>query len=151
MQSNSPEKDVACSAGQNKMFNYVDNIIVLVCLISHFTTNLIMNVDFKFFFPLHSLWFQIICLFFVISKGAGKLIFEKVPPDDESILEYDCDILAPCASSYILSQRTIPKVSAKVICGAANNQLTSPVADCKLLEHQGSTYVVDFVANRMVP
>ncbi|KAG1653299.1 Leucine dehydrogenase [Nymphon striatum] len=83
------------------------------------------------------------------SKGAGKLILEKVQPDDESILEYDCDILAPCASSYIFSQRNIPKVSAKVICGATNNQLTTPVADCKLLEHQGSTYVVDFVANRM--
>lgn len=83
-------------------------------------------------------------------QNKGRLTLQKIYPGDESTLAHDCDILVPCGSSYILTEKTIPCITAKIICGAANNQLQSPIANCKMLESQGSTYVVDFVANRMV-
>jgi len=35
----------------------------------------------------------------------------------------DVDALAPCAVGGILNPQTIPNIKAKIICGAANNQL----------------------------
>ena len=68
---------------------------------------------------------------------------------DNSILFEDCDILAPCATGAIINQQTIPKIQAKIICGAANNQLLSSESDSLLLKEQGITYVPDFLVNRM--
>ncbi|PIK58032.1 putative glutamate dehydrogenase A-like [Apostichopus japonicus] len=48
----------------------------------------------------------------------------------------------------ILNPSTIPGIKAKIVCGAANNQLGCP-ADSELLSKLGITYVVDFLANRM--
>ncbi|MFQ5628614.1 MAG: Glu/Leu/Phe/Val dehydrogenase, partial [bacterium] len=68
---------------------------------------------------------------------------------DLSILETKCDILAPCATGAILSSRTIPKIQAKIICGAANNQLEDSERDDKALFEHGVLYVPDFLVNRM--
>jgi leucine dehydrogenase len=46
-----------------------------------------------------------------------------VPPAE--ILFADVDVLAPCALGNVLSSVTIPKIKAKVIAGAANNQLST--------------------------
>jgi hypothetical protein len=48
-----------------------------------------------------------------------------------------------------LNKATIPKISARIVCGAANNQLGCDT-DNELLADRGITYVVDFLANRMV-
>ncbi|CAM1300409.1 Uncharacterised protein g2702 [Pycnogonum litorale] len=87
--------------------------------------------------------------FYFFQQAHGRLNLNKVSNGDEAILSYDCDILAPCASSYVLTEGTIPNVKAKIICGAANNQLASPISDCQLLVQQGTSYVVDFLVNRM--
>jgi len=72
-----------------------------------------------------------------------------VEKSDTSILETECDILVPCATGAILDSNTIPKIKAKIICGAANNQLADPEKDDKTLMDKGTIYVPDFLTNRM--
>lgn len=72
-----------------------------------------------------------------------------VDKTDYSILFEDCDIIAPCATGAILNSETIPKIKAKVVCGAANNQLADPIADDKLIYQSNILYVPDFLTNRM--
>lgn len=74
---------------------------------------------------------------------------QAVARDDVSILEAECDILAPCATGAILNQRTIPNIKARIICGAANNQLEDSERDDRLLHERGILYVPDFLTNRM--
>lgn len=69
--------------------------------------------------------------------------------NDPSILYSECDVLAPCATGAILNSRTIPRIKAKIICGAANNQLEDPKRDDQALLERDILYVPDFVANRM--
>ena len=49
----------------------------------------------------------------------------------------------------VLNERTIPNIKARIVCGAANNQLGKP-DDNKIMAEMGITYVVDFLCNRMV-
>ena len=69
----------------------------------------------------------------------------KVCPIDK-VFDTDMDIFAPCALGGILTHDTIAKLSAKLICGAANNQLASPlIAD--EIQKRGITYLPDYVVN----
>lgn len=72
-----------------------------------------------------------------------------VEKNDMSILSSECDILSPCATGAILNSETIPKIKAKIICGAANNQLEDPVRDDIDLYKRSIIYVPDFLTNRM--
>lgn len=72
-----------------------------------------------------------------------------VSPGDNGILEADCDILSPCATGAVLNPHTVPNIRAKIICGAANNQLEDAQRDDRLLFEQSITYVPDFLTNRM--
>jgi len=58
----------------------------------------------------------------------------------------EVDIFAPCAMGAVLNSKTIAEVSAKVICGLANNQLATP-SDGVAMMQQGITYVPDYVVN----
>ncbi len=68
---------------------------------------------------------------------------------DDSIFREECDIFSPNATGAILNPRTIPLLKAKIVCGAANNQLEDGDRDDRLLLERGITYVPDFLANRM--
>jgi leucine dehydrogenase len=57
-----------------------------------------------------------------------------------------CDALAPCALGGILDARTIPRLRARIVCGAANNQLATP-ADGARLRRRGILYAPDYLAN----
>jgi leucine dehydrogenase len=57
-----------------------------------------------------------------------------------------CDVLAPCALGAILDNKTIPKLHARVVAGAANNQLAR-AEDGKALKDQGVLYAPDYVIN----
>jgi len=72
-----------------------------------------------------------------------------VDRDDTSIFSEDCDIFSPNATGAILKFETIGKIRAKIICGAANNQLEDIERDGDLLVKKGITYVPDFLTNRM--
>jgi len=68
---------------------------------------------------------------------------------DNSVLAAEADIVAPCATGAVLGPKTIPRIRAKIVCGAANNQLEDPERDDRLLQEAGVLYVPDFLVNRM--
>jgi leucine dehydrogenase len=64
----------------------------------------------------------------------------------DDIVSVDADVLAPCALGGILSAQTIGSVRAKVICGAANNQLAT-MEDGVRLADRNILYAPDYVVN----
>ena len=68
---------------------------------------------------------------------------------DNGILAETCDVLSPCAVGAVLNPETIPSIQAKIVCGAANNQLEDEPRDGAALFQRRITYVPDFLANRM--
>jgi len=67
-----------------------------------------------------------------------------VAPDQ--ILLQHADVLAPCALGAILTDESIKKINAKVIAGAANNQLADKHNGLQLRE-RNILYVPDYVIN----
>ena len=51
----------------------------------------------------------------------------------------DVDIYSPCALGATINDETISKIQAKVIAGAANNQLANELIHGKLLKEKGKT------------
>jgi glutamate dehydrogenase/leucine dehydrogenase len=68
---------------------------------------------------------------------------------DHSLLFEEADVVSPCATGGVLGPTTIPRIRAKVVCGAANNQLEDPARDDALLQEAGILYMPDFLVNRM--
>jgi glutamate dehydrogenase/leucine dehydrogenase len=68
--------------------------------------------------------------------------------DYNTVFDVDADIFAPCARGNVLTVETIPRIKAKLVCGAANNQLGEP-HDAERLDARGILYVPDFLCNRM--
>jgi len=66
--------------------------------------------------------------------------------DARSIHAVDADVFAPCALGGTLNERTIPEIRARIVAGAANNQLATPEDDARLAA-RGITYVPDFLAS----
>jgi len=65
---------------------------------------------------------------------------------DEIMFE-DCDIFAPCAMGAVLSKESIPKLRAKAVVGAANNQLEDEFVHGEVLRGKGITYAPDYLIN----
>ncbi|MCU0691607.1 MAG: amino acid dehydrogenase [Polyangiaceae bacterium] len=83
-------------------------------------------------------------------RFAGKPVDVRiVAPSDVSIFETPCDLFAPNALGGVLNPDTIPLLNARIVCGAANNQLLDEQRDDRALAERGITYVPDFVCNRM--
>ncbi|QHC85847.1 leucine dehydrogenase [Empedobacter brevis] len=59
----------------------------------------------------------------------------------------DVDIYAPCALGATINDDTIEKIKAKVIAGAANNQLAVEAVHGKRLQERGIVYAPDFLIN----
>ncbi|PQJ20754.1 Glu/Leu/Phe/Val dehydrogenase [Tenacibaculum sp. SG-28] len=59
----------------------------------------------------------------------------------------DIDIYAPCALGATLNDETIKQLQAKVVAGAANNQLANEIKHGKLLQEKGIAYAPDFLIN----
>ncbi|MBM7584558.1 leucine dehydrogenase [Bacillus pakistanensis] len=66
--------------------------------------------------------------------------------DTNEIYSVDCDIFAPCALGAIINDETIPQIKAKVIAGAANNQLKE-TAHGDTIHEMGIVYAPDYVIN----
>lgn len=58
----------------------------------------------------------------------------------------DLDIYAPCAMGGSLTERSVEALSAKIVCGAANNQLSRPEVELSLRDRD-IVWVPDYVAN----
>jgi valine dehydrogenase (NAD+) len=67
-----------------------------------------------------------------------------VAPED--LIKQPMDVYAPCALGGALSDETVTALYARVVCGAANNQLAHPGIE-KLLEARGVLYAPDYVVN----
>ncbi|APG66377.1 leucine dehydrogenase [Tenacibaculum todarodis] len=59
----------------------------------------------------------------------------------------DVDIYAPCAMGATINDATINQIKAKVIAGAANNQLADELKHGRLLKEKGIAYAPDFLIN----
>ncbi|WP_030836039.1 Leu/Phe/Val dehydrogenase [Streptomyces hygroscopicus] len=66
--------------------------------------------------------------------------------DTEALIRADLDVYAPCALGGALDDATVPVLTAKVVCGAANNQLAHPGVE-KDLDGRGILYAPDYVVN----
>lgn len=64
----------------------------------------------------------------------------------EDIHRIEADLFSPCALGAGLNERSIPELGAKIVCGAANNQLATE-ADGERLVARGITYAPDYVVN----
>ena len=89
-----------------------------------------------------------------ISKLKSKISSPKVETffvgkNDTKIFETECDIFSPCATGAVLNKFTIPVIKAKIVCGAANNQLEDPDKDAEAIHNRKIFYIPDFLTNRM--
>lgn len=66
--------------------------------------------------------------------------------DVNEIHSQPVDIFAPCALGGALNDKSVPEIKAKLIGGAANNQLANDDIT-SLLDQKGITYLPDFVLN----
>lgn len=66
---------------------------------------------------------------------------------DTDLYAADVDIYAPCALGATINDNTINKLKAKVIAGAANNQLANDSIHGQLLRDRGIAYAPDFLIN----
>jgi len=64
----------------------------------------------------------------------------------DEIYSVACDVFAPCALGAIINDNTIDKIKAKVIAGAANNQLKD-AHHGDVLYKKGVLYVPDYILN----
>jgi valine dehydrogenase (NAD+) len=69
-----------------------------------------------------------------------------VVPDTATLIREQLDVYAPCALGSALDDATIAALTAKIVCGGANNQLEHPGVE-KLLEERGILYAPDYVVN----
>jgi leucine dehydrogenase len=65
----------------------------------------------------------------------------------EDLYSAEVDIYAPCALGATINDATIHKIQAKVIAGAANNQLANEVVHGAILKEKGILYAPDFLIN----
>lgn len=63
------------------------------------------------------------------------------------IYSADVDIYSPCALGATINDETIEKLKAKVIAGAANNQIAVEAVHGKRLQERGIVYAPDFLIN----
>ncbi|MFJ8686148.1 Glu/Leu/Phe/Val family dehydrogenase [Micromonospora wenchangensis] len=66
--------------------------------------------------------------------------------DAAALVAADIDVYAPCALGGALNDETVPALRARVVAGAANNQLAHPGIE-KLLADRGILYAPDYVVN----
>ena len=77
-----------------------------------------------------------------VSKKYGAAIYRG-----DDLYSADVDIYAPCALGATINDDTVYKIKAKVIAGAANNQLADENVHGPILQERGIVYAPDFLIN----
>jgi valine dehydrogenase (NAD+) len=67
-------------------------------------------------------------------------------PDRHALIASEIDILAPCALGGTLDDDAVATMTAKIVCGGANNQLAHAGIE-KMLADRGILYTPDYVVN----
>ncbi|MGI5267549.1 Glu/Leu/Phe/Val family dehydrogenase [Nonomuraea sp. CA-218870] len=70
----------------------------------------------------------------------------EVVADARELTGADIDVFAPCALGGALDDETVSRLRARVVCGAANNQLAHAGVE-KQLDERGILYAPDYVVN----
>ncbi|WP_045562560.1 MULTISPECIES: Leu/Phe/Val dehydrogenase [Streptomyces] len=88
-----------------------------------------------------------------VRADAVRRILDRHPAGVTAVAHTDAlirteglDIYAPCALGGALNDDSVPVLTAKVVCGAANNQLAHPGVE-KDLADRGILYAPDYVVN----
>ena len=79
------------------------------------------------------------------AERATREFGASVVPLDK-IFDTECDVIAPCALGSALNDATIPRLKAKIVAGAANNQLAQP-RNGDDLHARGILYAPDYAIN----
>jgi leucine dehydrogenase len=79
-----------------------------------------------------------------VERACDELGATAVPI--EEVLAADVDVLAPCALGAVLDAQSIPRLRARIVAGAANNQLAE-AKDGQALLAAGILYAPDYVIN----
>ena len=79
-----------------------------------------------------------------VQRAVEEFGAQAVDPND--IYGVECDIYAPCALGATINDETIPQLKAKVIAGAANNQLKD-TRHGDFIHEMGIVYAPDYVIN----
>ncbi|AUH34490.1 Glu/Leu/Phe/Val family dehydrogenase [Paracoccus tegillarcae] len=79
-----------------------------------------------------------------LEDASTRLGAEVIAPDQ--VFQQEMDIFAPCALGGALNAGTVPQLTARLVCGAANNQLSTPEM-ARVLQDRGITYLPDYVVN----
>ena len=79
-------------------------------------------------------------------NAVGQKYGAKIFTGDD-LYSAEVDIYAPCALGATINDATIHKIQAKVIAGAANNQLANEVIHGAILKDKGILYAPDFLIN----
>jgi leucine dehydrogenase len=79
-----------------------------------------------------------------LQMARDELPVTEVAPN--TLLYSNVDVLAPCALGNVLTAQTIPNIQAKVVAGAANNQLATEQDGARLAERE-ILYAPDYVIN----
>lgn len=92
----------------------------------------------------------------LVRRGARVIASEPRWPADlspaiervelDAIYDVECDVFAPCAHGGVLDARTIPRLRAAAVCGAANNPFAGD-DDADRLHARRIDYVPDVIAN----
>jgi leucine dehydrogenase len=72
--------------------------------------------------------------------------FKAHPVPVEEVLALDVDVLSPCALGAVLNSKSIPRLRARIVAGAANNQLAQD-GDGVALQAGGILYAPDYIIN----
>lgn len=79
-----------------------------------------------------------------VERAVSEFGAEAVGLDE--IYDVDADVYSPCALGGTVNEDTLPRLKAKIICGAANNQLaTNEIGD--EVEKRGILYAPDYAVN----
>ena len=86
-----------------------------------------------------------------VDDAAVAVLQEQYPAvtavkDTDVLVREQLDIYAPCALGGALSDEVVEVISAKVVCGAANNQLAHDGIE-KTLQDRGIVYAPDYCVN----
>ena len=80
----------------------------------------------------------------VAHEVAARTFARVVTPDE--IFDVEADVFAPCAMGAVLNDDTIPRLTAGIVAGSANNQLAED-HHADMLIKRGILYAPDYVLN----
>ncbi len=80
----------------------------------------------------------------LVAQAVEEYGVEAVSPDE--IYDVPADVYSPCALGGTINESTLPRLKAKIICGAANNQLVNNAIGDEV-QKRGIVYAPDYAVN----